>query len=58
MSLDTAVGELEATALRVKAERDHAVKLLREVLTYETIGRDGPFKTKVREWFARIGEPL
>lgn len=49
---------LRDTALRVKSERDQAMKLLREVLHLETLGSQGPYKTKVREFLAKIEEDI
>ena len=50
LDLEVEIAELEVVALRVKAERDEAVRLLR------AIGKKGPFKTQVREFLKRIGE--
>lgn len=50
---DTMV-ELESAALRVKAERDRALQLLREVLCYSQLGREGDYKTRVREFLESI----
>lgn len=42
------------TAIRVKAERDQALKLLREVLHLSTLGSEGDYKTRVRSFLARL----
>ena len=46
---------LSETALRIKAQRDEAIELLRESLIYSYTGDSGPFKTKVRMFLARCG---
>lgn len=45
------------TALRVKDERDTAVKLLRTVLDMRELGAEGPTKTDIRAFLARLGKP-
>lgn len=45
---------LEETALRIKAERDEALALLRESLLYSAAGEQGSFKTRAREFLARV----
>jgi hypothetical protein len=45
---------LEVTALRVKSERDEAIELLRESLLYSATGNRGAFKTRVRDFLARL----
>ena len=47
--------QLELTALKIKHERDEAVRLLRECLTYSSIGEHGMFKTKVRDFLDSLG---
>lgn len=54
-SFQETMDSLEATALRVKAERDEAVRLLKEALIYSHIGANGPFKTTVRQFLAKLG---
>lgn len=54
-SLKEAMDTLAVTAMRVKAERDEAVKLLKEALLYSHIGADGPFKTTVRKFLGSLG---
>lgn len=54
-TLNEAVDDLLANAMRVKAERDEAVRLLKESLLYSHIGTEGPFKSRVREFLARLG---
>lgn len=44
---------LEQTALRIKCERDEAVKLLQESLLYSATGQHGHFKSRVREFLER-----
>jgi hypothetical protein len=51
--LISTLDDLEETALRVKAERDEAVKLLQESLLYSATGSSGPFKSRVREFLER-----
>lgn len=46
--------DLSEVALRLKDERDEAVKLLSESLIYSSTGNDGPFKTRVREFLAKV----
>lgn len=41
-------------AVRLKAERDEAICLLRESLMYSATGEQGAFKTRVREFLARL----
>ena len=53
--LEAALTELEATSRGVKAERDEAVRLLRECLTYSTLGDQVMFKTKVRDFLDSLG---
>ena len=50
-----ALDQLEIAALRVKQERDEAVRLLQECLTYSSIGEHGMFKTKVRDFLDSLG---
>ena len=52
--LEATMQALEQTALRVKAERDEAIRLLREALLYSAAGKEGPFKTRIREFLARF----
>jgi hypothetical protein len=61
MSLDEAIAEhhselcrLAETALKVKAERDEAIALLRESLIYSFAGKEGPFKTRVKEFLGKV----
>jgi hypothetical protein len=52
-------GEPSATAmLRVKDERDEALKLLRRTLELREIGAEGPHKSDIRAFFVRLGEPV
>ena len=53
-SMDETMRGLANTALRVKEERDDAVRLLKEALLYSHIGAEGPFKSKVREFLIRL----
>lgn len=57
-SLAATADHLIDTALRIKGERDAAVKLLRRTLEIREAGIDGPHKTDVRAFLARIGEPV
>jgi hypothetical protein len=50
--------DLSETALRVKDERDAAVKLLRTVLDMRELGAEGPTKSNIRAFLARIGQPV
>ena len=54
-SMDETMRGLANTALRVKEERDDAVRLLKEALLYSHIGAEGPFKSKVRAFLGKIG---
>lgn len=45
---------LSETALRIKDERDEAVALLSESLLYSATGSQGPFKSRVREFLAKV----
>jgi len=54
-TMDQTMADLTETALRVKAERDEAVKLLKEALLYSHIGADGVFKSKVRAFLEPLG---
>jgi hypothetical protein len=53
------VNELDAEiinkVLRVKSERDDAVRLLKEGLLYSHIGQHGSYKSRVREFLAKLG---
>lgn len=53
-SMDETMRDLANTALRVKEERDEAVRLLKEGLLYSHIGQHGSFKSKVREFLIRM----
>ena len=53
-SMDETMRGLANTALRVKEERDDAVRLLKEALLYSHIGAEGPFKSKVRMFLIRL----
>lgn len=53
-SLDETMKGLVTTALRVKDERDEAVRLLKEGLLYSHIGQHGSFKCRVREFLIRL----
>jgi hypothetical protein len=48
------LASLAETALRVKAERDEAIALLRESLIYSFAGKEGPFKTRVKEFLGKV----
>lgn len=56
--LDATMASLRATALRVKDERDMAIRLLRRTLDIREMGNDGPHKSDIRAFLARIGEPV
>lgn len=58
VDLNATADHLIATALRVKDERDAAVRLLRRTLELREIGAEGPHKSDVRAFLARIGEPV
>jgi hypothetical protein len=53
------VNELDAEiinkVLRVKSERDDAVRLLKEGLLYSHIGQHGSYKSRVREFLCKLG---
>lgn len=53
-ALHEAQDSLSETALRIKGERDEAVKLLSESLLYSATGDKGHFKTRVREFLAKV----
>jgi hypothetical protein len=57
VNLDVTMAELSATALRVKAERDQALRLLKRVLELSSLGKEGPFKADVRAFLVLIGQP-
>jgi hypothetical protein len=57
-TLAQSMSELSDTALRVKDERDAAVKLLRTVLDMRELGAEGPTKSNIRAFLARIGQPV
>jgi hypothetical protein len=57
-TLAQSMSDLSDTALRVKDERDVAVKLLRTVLEMRELGAEGPTKSNIRAFLARIGEPV
>jgi hypothetical protein len=48
------LASLAETALRVKAERDAAISLLRESLIYSFTGHSGPFKSRVKEFLGKV----
>lgn len=58
VNLEQTMADLHDTAMRVKYERDAAVKLLRRTLELAEIGSEGPHKSDVRAFLARIGEPV
>lgn len=55
--LDDALTALEGMGRRLKAERDEALKLLRRSLEIREAGIDGPHKSDIRAFLARIGAP-
>lgn len=46
--------ELSATALRIKAERDEALKLLRRALQVREAGVHGPLKSDIRAFLVSL----
>jgi hypothetical protein len=54
-SMDETMRGLANTAIRIKDERDEAVRLLKEALLYSHIGANGPFKSTVRKFLAKLG---
>lgn len=56
LDLMRTLDELSATALRIKAERDEALQLLRRALQVREAGVHGPLKSDVRAFLQRIGE--
>ena len=46
---------LANTAIRIKEERDDAVRLLKEGLLYSHIGQHGSYKSRVREFLCKLG---
>lgn len=53
-SLSASIADLSTTALRVKAERDEALKLLRRVLQVREMGLQGPMKSDIRHFLSRV----
>jgi hypothetical protein len=53
-SMDETMRGLANTAIRIKDERDEAVRMLKEALLYSHIGQEGPFKSKVRMFLIRM----
>jgi hypothetical protein len=53
-TLEQTMAELRAVALKVKAERDMAVKLLSEAMIYSAAGERGDFKTRVRNFLETL----
>jgi hypothetical protein len=53
-SMDETMRDLANTAMRVKEERDEAVRLLKEGLLYQHIGAYGSYKSRVREFLIRL----
>jgi hypothetical protein len=53
-ALEETHASLSETALRIKDERDEAVKLLSESLLYSYMGQNGHFKTRVREFLTKV----
>lgn len=48
--LMSTLDDLEEVSLKVKAQRDEAVNLLRESLMYSATGSQGPFKSRVKQF--------
>lgn len=52
--LMSTLNDLEDVAVKVKAQRDEAVQLLRESLMYSATGSQGPFKTRVKQFLESL----
>lgn len=55
LDLAGAMTALEETVLRVKEERDEAVRLLRRVLDVREMGLNGPIKSDIRAFLKSFG---
>jgi hypothetical protein len=53
--MDEIMRGLANTAIRIKEERDDAVRLLKEGLLYSHIGQHGSYKSRVREFLCKLG---
>ena len=49
------IERLDETVTQLKANHDRATELLRECMTYSSIGEHGMFKTKVRDFLDSLG---
>lgn len=65
LSLEEQVAALRATVREVAEigarnadERNDAVRLLRRVLDHRELGTDGPVKSDIRAFLARLGQPV
>jgi hypothetical protein len=56
MGMAETMADLSATALRVKAERDQAVRLLKRTLEIREMGAHGQHKSEIRALLALIGD--
>src|SRR4051812_31578694 len=57
-SLEQSMAALRSTALRVKAERDEAVRLLQRTLDIREMGSQGLHKTAIRQFLSLVGESI
>lgn len=53
-ALNLEMAELAETALRVKAERDEAIELLKRTLLLREMGQYGEHKDSIRQFLRRV----
>lgn len=53
-ALNAEIADLGKVAMRIQAERNEAIRLLKETLLIREAGINGPHKSAIREFLGRI----